>query len=117
MNGFEKGKLLRIYIEETDRYHGKPLYEQIVLRAREFGLSGATVLRGLMGYGAHSHLHTAKLLRFSETLPVVVEIVDTEERLEEFYPLLDEMVNNGLVTVESVELRRYRRDGKRNEAE
>ena len=110
MSEAESCKLMRIYIEETDRCHGKPLYEQIVLKAKELGLSGATVLRGMMGFGAHSHLHTAKLLRLSETLPVVIEIVDSKEKLEKLYPYLDEMIADGLVTTENVEVRRYRPD-------
>ncbi len=114
MSDFKESKLLRIYIEETDRYHGKPLYEQIVLKAKELGLGGATVLRGLMGFGARSHLHSAKILSLLETLPVVVEIVDTEEMLQRLYPRLDEMIGDGLVTVEKVKAKRYRREEREN---
>jgi PII-like signaling protein len=103
-----EGKLLRIFIGESDRWHGKPLYESIVLAAREHGLAGATVLRGPMGYGANSHIHTAKILRLSEDLPMVIEIVDVENRIHEFLPVLDEMVSEGLITLETVHVLRYR---------
>ena len=102
------GKLLRIFIGENDKYEGHSLYEWIVHRAREHGLAGATVLRGLEGFGAHSRLHTAKVLRLSSDLPIVVEIVDTEEKIESFLPLIDDAVNEGLATVERVEVRFYR---------
>ena len=81
-----EGKLLRIFIGESDRWHGKPLYEAIVLAAREQGLAGATVLRGPMGFGANSHIHTAKILRLSEDLPMIIEIVDVENKIHEFLP-------------------------------
>lgn len=103
-----EGQLLRIFIGENDRWHGKPLYEAIVARAREEGLAGATVLRGLMGYGAKSRIHTAKVLRLSEDLPIVVEIVDRSDRIEKFLPLLDEMVADGLVTMERAQVIMYR---------
>lgn len=103
-----EGQLLRIFIGENDRWHGKPLYEAIVARAREEGLAGATVLRGLMGYGAKSRIHTAKVLRLSEDLPIVVEIVDRSDRIEKFLPLLDEMVADGLVTLERAQVIMYR---------
>ena len=103
-----EGQLLRIFIGENDRWHGKPLYEAIVARAREEGLAGATVLRGLMGYGAKSRIHTAKVLRLSEDLPIVVEIVDRSDRIEKFLPLLDEMVEDGLVTLERAQVIMYR---------
>ena len=103
-----EGQLLRIFIGENDRWHGKPLYEAIVARAREEGLAGATVLRGLMGYGAKSRIHTAKVLRLSEDLPIVVEIVDRSERIDKFMPLLDEMVADGLVTLERAQVIMYR---------
>jgi len=103
-----EGQLLRIFIGENDRWHGKPLYEAIVTRAREEGLAGATVLRGLMGYGAKSRIHTAKVLRLSEDLPIVVEIVDRSDRIEKFRPLLDEMVADGLVTLERAQVIMYR---------
>ena len=106
-----EGQLLRAFIGESDRWHGRPLYEAIVLKAREMGLAGATVLRGLMGFGADSRLHTAKVLRLSEDLPIVVEIVDKPERIEELLPLLDEMVTEGMVTVERVHIVAYRHSG------
>lgn len=106
------GKLLRIFIGENDRYEGRPLHEWIVRKAREQGLAGATVLRGLEGFGAHSRLHTAKVLRLSSDLPIVVEIVDTEDKIESFLPMIDGAVEEGLATVERVEVRFYR-PGKR----
>ena len=102
------GKLLRIFIGESDRYEGVPLHEWIVRTARERGLAGATVLRGLAGFGAHSRLHTTKILRLSSDLPIVVEIVDTEEKIESFLPVVEEAIDEGLVTVERVEVRFYR---------
>ena len=104
----ENGQLLRIFIGESDQWHGRPLYEALVLRAREMGLAGATMLRGLMGYGANSRIHTAKLLRLSEDLPVVVEIVDSEEKINAFLPVIDEMVQEGLVTLETIKVIQYR---------
>src|SRR6266480_2074453 len=92
--------LLRIFIGESDRWHHQPLYEAIVLKARESGLAGATVLRGSMGFGASSLLHTAKILRLSADLPIVIEIVESEEKINQFMPQLDEMVQDGLVTLE-----------------
>jgi PII-like signaling protein len=103
-----EGKLLRIYVGESDKHDSLPLFEWIVRKAREQGLAGATVLRGLEGYGAHSRLHTAKILRLSNDLPVVVEIVDTAEKIESFLPLVDEVIHEGLATVEKVEVRFYR---------
>lgn len=104
----ENGKLLRVFIGESDRWHHRPLYEAIVLKARELGLAGATVLRGPMGFGAHSRLHTAKILRLSVDLPMVIEIVDSEEKINQLLPHLDEMVAEGLVTIEDVKVLRYR---------
>ena len=104
----EDGKLLRIFVGESDRWHHQPLYEAIVLKARELGLAGATVLRGPMGFGAHSRLHTAKILRLSMDLPIVIEIVDQEERINRLLPLLDDMVPEGLVTLENVRVIKYR---------
>lgn len=101
------GMLLRIYIGELDKWHHTPLYEAIVLKARESGLAGATVLRGPMGFGAHSRLHTAKILRLSEDLPVLIEIVDKEEKIQGFLPVLDEMMQDGLVTLEKVRVIKY----------
>lgn len=102
------GKLLRIFIGESDQHEGMPLYEWIVRQAREEGLAGATVLRGLEGYGAHSRLHTAKILRLSTDLPVVIEIIDTEEKIEAFLSLVDGAIGEGLATVERVEVHFYR---------
>lgn len=108
MNIPEEGVLLRIFIGESDKWHGKPLYEAIVLKARELHLAGATVLRGPMGFGANSRLHTAKILRLSEDLPIVIEIVDSKEKIDELLPHIDEMVSEGLVTMEKVRVIRYR---------
>jgi uncharacterized protein len=102
--------LLRIFIGEDDRYEHKPLYEAIVLRARQEHLAGATVLRGPMGFGHSSRLHTAKILRLSEDLPLVIEIVDSEENIEAFLPKLDEMMGSGLVTLEKVQVLQYGSD-------
>lgn len=102
------GMLLRIYIGESDHFKGKPLYEQIVLKARELKLAGATVLKGIMGFGAHSHLHTSKILRLSEDLPIVIEIVDTEENLNKLLPFLDQSIQEGLVTLEKMHIVEYR---------
>ena len=102
------GQLLRIFVGESDRWHGKPLYEAIVERARHEGLAGATVVRGLEGFGAHSRLHTTRILRLSEDLPVVIELVDTSEKIEAFLPGLDEMVSEGMVTLEKVRVIAYR---------
>ena len=104
----ESGSLLRIFIGESDRHKGKPLYEWLVLRARQEGLAGATVLRGLMGYGAHSRLHTFKVERLSEDLPIIVEIVDTAEKLEQFLGVVEGAIQEGLATVEKATVRFYR---------
>jgi len=104
----EEGQLLRIFIGESDKYEKQPLYEWIVRKARETGLAGATVFRGLEGYGASSRLHTAKLLRLSADLPIVIEIVDTDDKIEKFIPLIDKAVKNGLATLEKVRIRLYR---------
>ena len=106
-----EGKLLRIFIGENDRWEGKPLFEAIVLKVREMGGAGATVLRGIEGFGAQSRIHTARILRLSEDLPIVVEIVDTDERIDALLPLLDAMIRDGLVTVEDVHVVRYRPRG------
>ena len=100
--------LLRVFIGEADRFEGKPLYEAVVLKAREMGLAGATVLRGPMGFGASSHLHTAKILRLSGDLPMVIEIVDREDRINSFLPELEKMVLKGLVTLANVKVLHYR---------
>lgn len=99
--------LLRIFLGEGDRHEGKPLYEAIVLAARAHHLAGATVLRGPLGFGRSSRLHTAKILRLSDDLPIVVEIVDAEERIEAFLPVLEGMMQGGLVTLETVRVARY----------
>jgi PII-like signaling protein len=104
----EDAVLLRILIGESDRWHHQPLYEAIVLKARESALAGATVLRGPMGFGASSRVHTAKILQLSSDLPVVIEIVDTEEKLNAFLPALEEMMGGGLVTLEKVKVIHYR---------
>ena len=104
----EEGHLLRIFVGESDRHEGRPLYEWLVLKAREQGLAGATVLRGIEGFGAHSRLHTAKILRLSEDLPIVVEIVDTREKIEAFLPVVDHAIGEGLATLERVAIRFYR---------
>ncbi|MEJ5259969.1 MAG: DUF190 domain-containing protein [Anaerohalosphaeraceae bacterium] len=111
-----EAQLLRIFIGEADKWDGKPLYEAIVLLARQRGMAGATVLRGLMGFGAHSRLHTAKILRLSEDLPIVIEIVDKPERIEAFLPELDRMIQEGLVTLETVNIFAYRYDEKNSGA-
>jgi len=102
--------LLRIFIGESDRWEHKPLYEAIVLKARELHLAGATVLRGPMGYGKSSRLHTAKILRLSMDLPLVIEIVDSEEKINAFLPMLDPMIGGGLLTLEKVKVIEYRGD-------
>lgn len=104
----EDSVLLRIFIGESDRHHHHPLYEAIVLKAREAGLAGATVLRGAMGFGPSSRLHTTKILRLSEDLPLVIEIVDTPEKIDAFLPVLNDMIGDGLVTLEKVKTLRYR---------
>ena len=102
------GKLLRIFIGENDKHGSQPLFEWIVQQARKHGLAGATVLRGLEGFGAHSRLHTAKVLRLSADLPIIIEIVDTGEKIESFMPLIDDAIGEGLATLEKVEIRFYR---------
>jgi len=102
-----EAKLVRIFIGESDRWHGVPLYEAIVRKAREMGLAGATVIRGVEGFGANSLIHTAKILRLSEDLPILIEIVDKEERIQKILPILDEMIGEGLITMERVEIVKY----------
>ena len=106
----EDAVLLRVFIGETDRFRHRPLYEAIVLKARELHMAGATVLRGPMGFGASSRIHTAKIIQLSMDLPLVVEIVDTEEKINSFLPILDEMMSGGLVTLEKARVIRYRAD-------
>jgi PII-like signaling protein len=103
--------LARIYIGESDRWEGKPLYEAIVLKLRERGIAGATVLRGIEGYGRTARLHTARILRLSEDLPILVEVVDREDRLRSVLPDIDAMVQGGLITLEQVEVMAYRSPG------
>jgi len=103
-----EGELLRIFIGESDRWESLPLFEAIVRRARRHGLAGATVLRGIEGFGAHSRIHKTNILRLSDDLPVVIEIVDRRERIESFLPLLDEMVEDGMMTLETVHIIAYR---------
>lgn len=107
-----EGKLLRISISESDTLKGRSLYEVIVLKARELNLAGATVFRGIMGFGAASRIHSIKLLRLSEDLPVMIEIVDTEENIEKILPFLDETVKEGLITMEKVDVIKYRHNTK-----
>ena len=108
MNIPEDGYLLRIFVGESDRHGQHPLYEAIVLKARETGLAGATVLRGVMGFGKNSIIHTAKILRLSEDLPMLIEIVDSPDKVEAFLPALDEMITDGLVTMERVKVLHYK---------
>jgi len=103
----EDAVLLRIFIGESDRHRYRPLYESIVLQAREMHMAGATVLRGPMGFGKSSHLHTAKILRLSMDLPIVIEIVDSEEKVNAFLPVLDKIMGGGLVTLERAKVIRY----------
>jgi len=103
-----EGKLLRIFVGESDRWEGLPLFEAIVRKVREAGGAGATVLRGIEGFGAHSRIHTARILRLSEDLPIVIEVVDTAEKVDALLPVLDAMIEDGLVTIETVRILRYR---------
>ncbi len=103
-----EGKLLRVFVGESDTWHGRPLYEAIVARVREEGLAGATVVRGIEGFGAHSRIHSSRILRLSQDLPIVIELVDTAENIDRVLPILDEMVSEGMVTLERVEVIAYR---------
>jgi len=105
----EKDVILRVYLGESDHIKGRPLYEQIVLKARKLHLAGATVLHGILGFGADSRMHTSKLLSLSDDLPVIVEIVDKEENINKLLPYIDEHVKEGLVTMEDVRVIKYRR--------
>jgi PII-like signaling protein len=107
----QDGYLLRVFLGESDRWQGQPLYEAIVMKARELHMAGATVLRGPMGFGKNSRLHTTKILRLSEDLPIVIEIVDAKEKIDEFMPHIDEMVQEGLVTLERVQVIKYQANG------
>ncbi len=104
----EKGHLLRIFIGESDKRNGIPLYEWIVKKAREQGLAGATVTRGILGFGAHSRIHTTKILRLSEDMPMIIEIVDTLEKIDNFLPLIDHTIKEGLAIIEEIHIRFYR---------
>lgn len=110
-----QGLLLRLYIGENDQWHGRPLYQAIVERLRERGIAGATVLRGIEGFGAKSHLHTTRLLRLSEDLPILLEVVDQEDRLRAVLPELDAMISDGLITLEHVQVIAYRAGPVRDE--
>ena len=102
------GQLLRVFVGESDVWQGEPLYRAIVVKARALGLAGATVLRGSMGFGANSRMHTAKLLELSTDLPIVIELVDSPEKLQSLLPFLDEAVTEGLITIEDVKILKYR---------
>lgn len=102
-----EAKRLRIYIGESDRYHGKALYHALVLKAKELDMAGATVVRGLEGYGAHSRIHTSRIVELSSDLPILVEIIDSEEYINRLLPLLDDMVSEGMVTIEDVTVIKY----------
>ena len=104
----EKSVLLRVFIGESDHYKGKALYEQIVLKAREMNLAGATVLRGIMGFGADSRMHSAKILDLAVDLPIIIEIVDTQEKIDLILPFIDEHVVEGMVTIENINVIKYR---------
>ncbi len=103
-----EGLLVRIFVGESDTYDGRLLYEAIVLKARELNLAGATVLRGIMGFGAASRIHSARLLRLSEDMPVIIEIVDTKDEIDKIMPFLDEVVGQGLITLEKAQVIKYR---------
>lgn len=107
-----EGKLLRIFIGEQDRWQGQPLYEAIVHLAKKEGMAGATAIKGFLGFGCKSRMHTAKLLRLSEDLPIVIELVDSEEKINKFLPHLDEMVKEGLITLEKVNVIKYQASAK-----
>ena len=107
------GVLLRIFISESDKHQALPLYEWIVKKAREIGMAGATVLRGMQGFGAHSRMHTAKILRLSQDLPIVIELVDTPEKIEAFIPIIDPVIEEGLMTTERIHVRFYRTSNKK----
>ena len=103
-----EGVLLKIFVAEADKYNGKPLYEEIILLARKMNLAGATAIKGFMGFGCKSHIHTTKLLRLSEDLPIVIEMVDSKDKIDNFLPHLDEMVKEGLVTLEKTNIILYK---------
>jgi PII-like signaling protein len=103
-----EAKLLRVFVGESDKWQGRPLFEAIVMEAKKADLAGATVFKGFMGFGGHSRIHSAKILQLSEDLPILIEIVDSEEKIRGFLPTLDAMIGEGLVTMEKVEVIRYR---------
>jgi len=103
------GKLLRIFISENDRHDGKPLYEWIIRQAESRQMAGATVLRGLEGFGAHHHLHTAKVLRMSSDLPIIIEIADDADKIRDFYTMLESVLEEGIVTLENIEISFFRK--------
>ena len=107
MNLPHEAALLRVFIGESDRFEGRPLYEAIVLKARELSMAGATVLRGPLSFGRSSRMHSAKVLRLSDNLPIVIEIVDSQQQIDNFLPVLDSMIGSGLVTLEKVQVIRY----------
>ena len=104
----ENAVVLRIFIGEADKYRGKPLYEQILLEARRLDLAGATVLRGIMGFGADSRMHSAKLLNLSDDLPIIIEVADSEENINKLLPFINETVIEGMVTLEDIKVFKYR---------
>jgi len=104
----EEGYLLRIFISENDKHDGRPLFEWIVQKAKSENMAGATVLRGLEGFGADHHIHTSKILRLSEELPIIIEIVDTLDKIDAFIPIIDEVIDEGMATVEKVSIRFYK---------
>lgn len=108
-----EGKLVRIFVGESDQWEGRPLYEAIVRRVHEAGGAGVTVLRGIEGFGAHSRIHTARILRLSQDLPIVIEIVDSAERIDSLLPEIDPMIHEGLITIERVHILKYEPGGKR----
>jgi len=108
MNIFKEEVLLRIFIGESDHYNGRALYEHIVYQARELHIAGVTVIRGIMGYGANSKIHTAKILRLSEDLPIIIEIVDDEEKIKTLLPYIEKCIGNGIVTMEKVKVVKFR---------
>jgi len=114
MKFIENDILLRIFISESTRYHGKTLYEVIVLKAKEMRLAGATVIRGIVGYGADSHIHSANLLDISNNLPIIIEIVDVEDNINKILPFIDEAVTDGFITMEKVNVIKYRHDNFNN---
>jgi hypothetical protein len=104
----EQALMLKVFIGENDHYRGKPLYEQIVMQARQLNMAGATVTRGILGFGADSRIHSSKILTLSEDLPLIIEIVDTEVNINKLLPFIDETVEEGLVTLENVQVIKYR---------